>query len=70
MKMQRYKGHTIETESMKVGTAWSVKVRSVRADGSLAVQGLEIGNAVTFATSALADNAGILLGRAWIDRQS
>jgi hypothetical protein len=67
--MKAYKGHTIETEPMKGSTGWGVKVNVYR-NGVLVVKDLQIPpDAVTFATSDLAGNAGILIGRAWVDRE-
>lgn len=64
-----YRGYTIETEAAKhVAGGWSALVHIYHPDGALARSSLDLGRDVTFATSELADQAALLLGRAWIDR--
>lgn len=63
-----YKGHTIITETAKhrIG-GWALTLRILAPDGGPMVSGINLGNDMTFATEALADRAGVLLARYWID---
>jgi hypothetical protein len=64
-----YKDYTIETEATKhVAGGWTALVHIYRADGTIVRSSLDLGRDVTFATEELADQAALLLGRAWVDR--
>ena len=64
-----YKGHTIVTEATKhEAGGWAARVTVYDADGKLKMATLELGRDVTFATAELADQAALLLGRAWVER--
>ena len=64
-----YKAYTIVTDATKhEAGGWAARVSVYDADGALRVGTLDLGSDVTFATAELADQAALLLGRAWIDR--
>jgi hypothetical protein len=64
-----YKIYTIVTEPTKHADAgWSARVSVYDTHGALLMGPLELGQDVIFATSELADQAALLLGRAWVDR--
>ena len=66
-----YEGHTIVTEATQQGfESWGVAVTVHDADGAVVVGFSDLGGGVTFGTKALAEQAGVLLGRAWIDRRA
>lgn len=63
-----YKGYTIVTETTKHPRGdWTLTVGIVARDGSPIVSGVNFGTEMTFATEALADRAGVLLARYWIE---
>jgi len=54
------------TEALKhEAGGWTVRVSVYDATGALALETLDLGQSVVFATAELADTAGLLLGRAW-----
>jgi hypothetical protein len=62
-----YKDYTIETEATILkGGGWIARVHIFAGDVPRVA--LDFGRDVTFATSELADQAALLLGRAWVDR--
>jgi hypothetical protein len=64
-----YKAYTVVTEATKhEAGGWAARVSVYGGDGKLRVGTLELGSDVRFATAELADQAALLLGRAWIDR--
>jgi hypothetical protein len=59
-----YVGHTIFTQTAPLHSGgWGVTVNVVRPDGTFGA-----GGAVTFATSDLAHQGGLAMGRIWVDR--
>ena len=69
MKTQ-YKGHVITTEIFAGPEGgWIVSLGVVGPDGAPVVTGVNFGSELVFATSALADRAGVLLAKYWIDQR-
>jgi hypothetical protein len=68
-----YRDHMIVTEaSTSDGAAWSVRVTVLRDDAegkTWVVKKLAPGGSVTFRTSTGAARAGMLWGRAWVERR-
>jgi hypothetical protein len=63
-----YKGYTIATETTQVTTGgWALSLGIVDPDGRPVVAGINFGSELIFATRALADRAGVLVGRYWIE---
>lgn len=60
-----YKGYT-QTAKHPTG-GWTLTLGIVAADGGPVVSGINFGSEMTFATEALANQAGVLLARYWID---
>ena len=68
-----YKGHTIVTAATKERAgAWSVTVIVLDIAAVIVMGPCDLGGGggVTFATKAIADEAGVLFGRAWIDSRT
>jgi hypothetical protein len=66
-----YEGHTIVTEATQHGIGgWAVAVSVRDIDGAVVMGSSDLGGGVTFGTRAIAEQAGVLLGRAWIDRRA
>ena len=68
---ETYKEHTIVTvATAERAAAWSVLVTVLDAKDVIVMEPCDLGGgAVTFDTKALANEAGVLFGRAWIDRR-
>ena len=65
-----YEGHTIVTEATQHGVGgWCVAVTVRDVDGAVVMRFSDLGGGVTFGTKGIAEQAGVLLGRAWIDRR-
>ena len=66
-----YKAYTIVTETPRhPAGGWTAEVSVYDADGVQAMGTLNLGEDLTFATAELAEQAALLLGRAWVDRLS
>ena len=65
-----YRDHRILTTTAKQhGGGWGVTVTVYDPDGALAMEPSDLGGGITFDTKAIADSAGVLFARAWIDRR-
>jgi len=63
-----YKTYTIAAEAIKRPDAgWTARVTIYNTSSVLVMGPLELGQAVIFATAELAEQAAVLLGRAWVD---
>ena len=63
-----YKGYTIVHGDDEAPNGWlALTLRIVAPDGGPVVSGINSGTEMMFATEALADQAGVLLARYWID---
>ena len=69
--VETYKEHTIVTAATEErAMAWSVLVTVLDAKDVIVMPPCDLGGgAVTFGTKALANEAGVLFGRVWIDRR-
>ena len=65
-----YRDHLVLTLATRAQHGlWAVAVTVYDPDGALTMESADLGGGVTFATKALADTAGALFARAWIDRK-
>ena len=65
-----YKNCTLVTEPTKrTDVGWTARVSVYGTNDALVMGPLELGADVIFASAELADQAALLLGRAWVDRQ-
>ena len=66
----KYKGHVIATETFaRPEGGWIVSLGVVGRDGAPILTGVNFGSELVFATSALAERAGVLLAKYWIDQR-
>jgi len=66
-----YRDHLILTVATREPHGlWAVAITVYDPDGVLTMESVDLGGGVTFATKALADSAGALFARAWIDRKN
>ena len=64
-----YRNHLILTIATKQSVGWAVAITIYDADGVLAMESVDFGGGVMFDTQDIADQAGVLFERAWIDRR-
>ena len=63
-----YKGYTICTEAKEQDSGkWATVLSILNDDGEVVVAPLKLDTDVTFASEALAEDAGVLVAKYWID---
>ena len=63
-----HKGYTVCAEARKHGTdEWTVVVSVFNDDDEVVVGPLNLDHEITFATEALAERAGLLVAKYWVD---